>query len=492
MISTPSRLRYRPQPAQEGWHACAAYESGFGGAKFGGKSLGLLIEAVRYKDHPQYRGLLLRRNFPRLQELMDRAWQWFPSLGGHWEGDESRWRFPSSATVAFRHCQHEQDKHNFQGHQYAFVGFDQLEEFSEAQYTFITAQNRSPTGELIPYTRSTFNPGGIGHAWVKRRFVSPKTGDWRQCSPWMPREDRGRVLPSRCFHFANIDDNPAGEAADPTYRLRLEGLPDAERRAYLYGDWDSFSGQVFAEWSEALHVIDSAPLGPNWKRWRAIDYGIARPFVCLWLAYDPEAKRAYVYRELSRPGIVPARAQASQVLELTPGDERVVLTVADPSIWIRQSSGLSIADEYAGAGLHCIAGNNDRLSGLSKVHDWLALAPDGKPRLQVFRRCRQLIANLPSLVFDPAKVEDVESDGPDDEYDALRYGLMAAPWISESLAEAPRDFEMVVTAADGPGRRDLIGDYRRWLAGQRREVEIDPPPQQDDRRIVPPPVGLIR
>jgi hypothetical protein len=73
-----------------------------------------------------------------------------------------------------RHCQHEESKFDYQGHEYQFMGFDQLEEFSATQYGFLLAQNRSGVAELQSYMRVSFNPGGIGHAWVKSRFVGPR------------------------------------------------------------------------------------------------------------------------------------------------------------------------------------------------------------------------------------------------------------------------------------------------------------------------------
>ena len=161
-VAVAPPLAYRPQPKQLDWHACPAYESGFGGAKFGGKTLAMLAESARGIDHPRYRGVIFRRTYPRLQEVMDRAWQWFPSLGGHWQGDQKRWRFPSGASIAMRHCQYEEDKYQYNGHEYHFMGFDQLEEFSETQYRYLMAQNRSGTADLAAYVRATFNPGGRG------------------------------------------------------------------------------------------------------------------------------------------------------------------------------------------------------------------------------------------------------------------------------------------------------------------------------------------
>lgn len=418
----PIDLTYRPQVKQEPWHACPAFESGFGGTKGPGKTLAMLMESTRFVWHPRYRGIIFRRTYPRLQEVMDRARDWFPGLGAHWDGDAHRWVFPSGAMISMRHCQNEEDKRNYHGHEYHFMGFDQLEEFSESQYLFLLAQCRSSVSEIVPYVRDTFNPGGIGHAWVKERFLDHGT---RECEPWTPVNDEGDELPTRCFHFSNIYDNQILLDSDPQYMRVLNSLPEQERRALRDGDWDVFAGQVFTEWRREKHVIRPRLLSPDWERWRSTDYGSARPFVTLWFCMDPAVPRIYVYREISKPGLL-ASQQAQEVVKLTGPDEKIRFHVGDPAMWIKSpDTGKSIARVYRENGVEMKQANNDRLNGLSEVHEWLKDAPDGRPHLQVFETCQQLIKNMPALVYDAHKVEDVDTDGPDDEYDTLRYGVMA-------------------------------------------------------------------
>ena len=420
-------LVYRPQSKQSPWHACPAFESGFGGTKGPGKTLAMLMESARGVHHPRYRGIIFRRTYPRLQEVMDRAWEWFPGLGASWQGDAHRWVFPSGAMISMRHCQNEEDKRNYHGHEYHFMGFDQLEEFSETQYLFLTAQCRSSMPDVKPYVRVNFNPGGVGHAWVKQRFVEHGS---RDCAPWLAFNEVGDELRSRCFHYSNIYDNQILMAADPDYIRTLKGLPEQDRRALLEGDWDVFAGQVLMEWRREKHVIEPIPLHPDWQRIRCTDYGSARPFVTLWLALDKSVPRVYVYREISQPGLL-ASQQADEVVRLT-GDEPIRRHIADPAMWTKSpDSGKSIADIYWEHGITLTKGNNDRLNGLARVREYLRMAPDGRPHLQVFSTCQQLVKNLPALVYDAHKVEDVDTDGPDDEYDALRYGLMALEKIPD-------------------------------------------------------------
>lgn len=431
MAVAPTRLEYRPQAKQLPWHACPAFESGFGGTKGPGKTLSMLMESLRGVGNPRYRGIIFRRTYPRLQEVMDRAWEWFPPLGARWNGDAHRWVFPSGAMISMRHCQNEEDKRNYHGHEYHFMGFDQLEEFSQSMYLFLMAQCRSSVPEIKPYVRVNFNPGGIGHAWVKERFLEHGT---RECAPWTPTNDAGDQLPSRCFHFSNIYDNQILIDADPQYLQVLNSLPEQDRRALRDGDWDVFAGQVLTEWRREKHVVAPFALDPSWPRLRCTDYGSARPFVTLWLALDKSVPRVYVYREISRPGLL-ASEQAKAVLAAQDAGEVVRQHVADPAMWIKSpDSGKSIASIYFENGVTLTQANNDRINGLARVREYLRDAPDGRPHLQVFSTCQQLIKNLPALVYDAHRVEDVDTDGPDDEYDALRYGLMAIEKIPDFTA----------------------------------------------------------
>lgn len=473
-VTRPMLPTYEGQPKQNDWHACSAYESGFGGAKFGGKSLALLMESTRYTHHPAYRGILFRRTYPELTELMDRAWAWFPRVGGSWSGDNKTWSFRNGAKVLMRHCQHEESKQAYQGHEYHFMGFDQLEQFSEGQYTFLLAQNRSGVPDLVPYTRSTFNPGGIGHGWVKSRFIDHGTTG---CPPWKPLDDASRQLPSRCFHFATIDDNPAGEHADPTYRARLLNLSEEEQRGLLHGDWDVFAGQFFGEWRRGLHVRDAFTIPPHWTaRGWSVDWGYGAPWsVHFWVRDEDlyrllNIERWIAYREFYDKGVqdvdqaarikaaIAADNEAQRPHEVTHGKLRWS-AVADPSIWNKKpGGGQSVAQIYQGAPYHLqfSPANNDRHNGWARMRGYMAthralpdltrvaIAPDGMPLLQFVREhCPHAVRTIPALVFDKTDKEDIQQ-GPEVEdhaADEVRYWLMSRSALRLDALLAPVPFE---------------------------------------------------
>jgi len=217
-------------------------------------------------------------------------------------------------------------------------------------------------------------------------------------------------------------DNPYLSSA---YWDELNSLPEPLRRAWVEGDWNVFAGQVFSEWRYDVHVCDPFEIPAHWIRWRAVDWGYSQPFCCLWFAQQPGDDRVYVYRELYAAGLTD-REQARRIRELSAG-ESIRWTLADPSMWTtktHENATFSTADEYGAEGVWLSPADNDRLTGVRRVHQALAMRPDGKPGLLVFRTCVNLIRTLPALPYDAARVEDVDTDAEDHAYDALRYGLM--------------------------------------------------------------------
>ena len=254
---------WEPNPGAQAIFLSREEDEGlYGGAKGGGKSDALFMEALRQKDNPHYKGLLLRRTYPVLSELLERAKNVYPSAGGRWVASESWFVFPSGAKIKFGHCQHEEDKRNYQGHEYQFIGFDQLEEFSESQYLFLMAQNRTSHTDLKCYIRATANPGGPGHWWVKRRFIDGK-------KPGVTYENRyelpdGRVMTRTSVYVpATVRDNPRVNAG---YIATLMELPEQDRKALMDGDWEAYSsGSIFD--AHGMRMQQARVAAPQWVGW---------------------------------------------------------------------------------------------------------------------------------------------------------------------------------------------------------------------------------
>lgn len=211
-----------------------AYEVLYGGAKGGGKSDVLLFASLRFIDNPGYKALILRRTFPKLLELIERS-KCFSKIGGRYNRQEKMWRFPSGAIIRFGHCENSGDELNYQGQEYQYIGFDQLEEFTETMYNIIKAQGRSSNGIPV-FIRSTANPGGIGALFIKQLFIEGKEPNKKYSRIFTVNNKE--VSLTSIFIPSNIYDNKILMENDPSYAAKLMALPEKYRKMYLDGDWN--------------------------------------------------------------------------------------------------------------------------------------------------------------------------------------------------------------------------------------------------------------
>jgi predicted phage terminase large subunit-like protein len=200
----------------------------YGGAARGGKSDALLMSALQYVEYPEYRAIIFRRTFPRLNMdggLIPRSKEWLGGKGPVFDEVDHRWTVPSGATLTFGHMQNEDDKLAYQGGEWHFVGFDEVTEFSESQYTYMFSRQSQIVGSAIPLRmRATANPIGPGKPWVKKR--------WGISDDGVENPAPGR----RVFIPAALDDNP--HVDQETYD---EGLKELGTILYLqlrHGRWD--------------------------------------------------------------------------------------------------------------------------------------------------------------------------------------------------------------------------------------------------------------
>ena len=445
------------------------YEALYGGAAGGGKSDALVIEALRQIDKPKYKALILRKVYPMLGELIDKSLSYYPRIcpGAKYNASTHTWRFPSGAKIIFGAMQHTQDRIKYQGQAYDFVAFDELTQFSWEEYSYLFSRNRPNAPGMDVYIRATANPGGIGHGWVKERFITPAPPmtPIKEAVEWTePDGSRRESVQTRIFVPSTVFDNAALLANDPLYVQRLASMPEAERQALLYGDWDSFSGQVFREWRDdpahyddhvRTHVINPFPVPPEWTIWCGLDWGFSRPFSVGWYAVAPD-RRLYRIREYygcdgtpNRGVLMEPEAVAREIRRIEADDPnlrgRQIHRVGDPAIWSSDGTE-SIGALMERQRVYWERGDHARISGKMQCHNRLAFDRDGYPRFYCFSTCKHFIRTIPALVYDETDVEDVDTAGEDHIYDEWRYVCMANPVPPLIEAQKPqRGFDPLST-----------------------------------------------
>lgn len=406
-------------------------------------------------DNQAYRGVIFRRTFPRLGEIIDRSHKYYRKLGGVYSGSDSTlklpaWTFRSGAKVAFSHCQNEEDKYNHQGREWHFIGFDQLEEFTETQYLYLIAQNRTSEKSIRCYIRSTANPGGVGHSWVKRRFIDclkpyeikrfKRVNDEDiECDESDP------VGISRSFVPATVYDNPSLTTNDPGYVSRLEQLPEIDKQALLYGNWEIFKGQFFKMWRNSIHVKDKAVL-PGHFKFLALDYGYSKPSAVGWWAVDFDGN-LHQYRELYVEGLTYEKL-AHRIIEETPSDERMEYCVADPAIWgdrkhhsdgVKGESGAETMQAVFKDFTTLVKADNSRVTGWGRMRIMMEPKKDQfgmmSSRMTWAPECKHSVRTIPAMIHDDRIPEDMDSDGEDHAADESRYAVMSRPVTAERVRE---------------------------------------------------------
>ena len=455
----------------------------FGGARGGGKSdfqLGFQIDgAALYGE--QWRGIMFRKTFPQLEELQTRAREIFGAAGAQYKTQPSAefpvsncWYFPNGATVRMRYIEHERDFEQYQGHQYTGIGFDELTNYpTDVGYRMMLSCLRSAHG--VPCTiRATGNPGGVGHIWVKARFVDV-------APPMTPWTDPKTGL-TRLFVPSRIQDNQILLSSDPSYINRLKGAgSEALVKAWLDGDWDIVAGAFFDCWDRARHVLRPFEIPKDWPRFRSFDWGSAKPFSVGWYAVsdgefaDIPRGALVKYREWygMRPGQanvglkLTAEQVADGILERQAPDEKIDYSVIDPAAFTADG-GPSIAERMAARKVFFQRADNARTARRGAMGGWdlirqrLVGDDEGRAMLFFFDTCVDTIRTLPALQHDEMRPEDVDTDGEDHAGDETRYACAARPWVREADKPKPVRFagstQLTVNEVIAQRRRARLGE----------------------------------
>lgn len=442
---------WKPHPKQAEFMSRPEYEVLYGGAAGGGKSDAIIAEALRQVDNPNYRGIIFRKTFPQCRELIIKSQRLYKQAypKAKYNGTEHFWEFPSGAKIYFGSMPNELSYLNYQGLSYSFIAFDELTHFTKEEYEYLITRNRADGEGLRVYIRATANPGGIGHAWVKERFITASEPGQPYSFTAKITDNKGKTIEmerSRVFIPSSVFDNPALLKNDPNYIGNLATMPEAQKKALLYGDWDSYEGQVFTEFKNipsayktrlGTNVIEPFEIPRSWKRYRTFDYGYSKPYAVQWWAIDYDG-RAYLYRQLygcesdkpntglrDEPHVIARKIREIED-QLEKGND--ITGIADPAIWdeSRGKEG-TIITMFENEGVFFEKGKHDRLSGKMQCHYRFAMDEDNKPMAYIFSTCKPFLRTIPNLIYSTKNTEDVDTTQEDHDYDAMRYFFMSNP-----------------------------------------------------------------
>jgi len=469
---------WEPQPGPQTSALLADWcdELFYGGERGGGKSdfqIGYQEDgALRYAG--KSRGIMFRKTYPELEELQSRAAEVFPGSGAVYKTQPSKdypfsncWYWPNGATVKMRFIEHERDYGRYHGHQYTHISFDEVTEYPTlAGLLKMLSTLRSPYG--VPCTmRATGNPGGVGHAAVKQRYIDVGP-------PMAPYLDPDTGF-TRMFVPSKTSDNQILLRNDPAYRSRIKaatGGNETLRKAWLEGDWDIVAGAFFDNWSTARNVVKPFTLPDHWLRFRSGDWGSARPFSFGWWAVVSDdfpvghlvlPRGCLVrYREwygMARDGNgqplfnVGLKLTAEQVgaglREREAKDVPISYGVLDPAAF-SQDGGPSINERiFTGSGNKVLfrRADNARVPHRGSMGGWdqMRARIDGesleRPMVVCFDTCTDSIRTIPMQQHDADRIEDINTEGEDHAADDWRYGCMSRPWTRPAPVDLPTRFD---------------------------------------------------
>lgn len=440
----------KPSPKQEMFLKAVAKVVIFGGSRGGGKSWSVRCKAIILAlAYAGIKLMIVRKTYPELTANHIKPLKEILHIGqkgsiAKYNDSKKEITFTNGSTILFGYCDSDKDIDRYQGTEVDVLFIDEAthhsEEIIKKFMACVRGVNNFPKRIYL-----TCNPGGKGHAYIKRIAIDRKF-------------EEGENPDDYVFIQSLVTDNKALMREQPDYIKQLEALPHKLREAWLNGRWDIFEGVFFEEFrltpdpqkchemgittEEALqehrwtHVIKPFDIPKHWKIYRSYDFGYGKPFSICWYCVDTEGC-AYMILELYGCTQTPnegVRWSASQQFDKVCEIERehpylkgkAIQGVADPSIW-DGSKGISVAEEADKHQLWFEKGINDRIAGWQQVHERLKFNSKGEAMLYFFENCKHAIRTLPLMMYDEHKPEDLDTDLEDHIADSLRYFCMMRP-----------------------------------------------------------------
>lgn len=449
---------FRPNKGpQEYFLAAAEDEVFYGGARGGGKTYSLIMDPLRYCGNKNFRALFIRRTMPELRDIIYLSTQIYPKVykGAKFHKQSNTWNFPSGSRIEFGYAETEMDAERYRGQSYTWAGIDELPLYPDSGvYDLIKSSVRTTDPTLKTYMRSTGNPGNVGSAWVKKKFIDPAPSNTRfhEHTTFYDHVKGEMRTTSRSLKYipATLFDNPY-LTRDENYISALASLPEIKRKQMLEGNWDVIEEGAFPEFDREVHVVKPFAVPGNWQKFRAADWGYSSPFSCLWMAVDWDGN-VYVYREWYDQGVIAdewatriaeIEIEAKEFMDYGVIDGSTDSSRGDTGLTIYETINKVLRDKGVKFFKKADRSPGSRAAGKQAVHQRLALKPSGladedgkdilKPTLFIFDSCTDLIRTLPQLPVDPLDPEKVAKKNQEDHsYDALQYGLRSRPKSSKN------------------------------------------------------------
>ena len=419
---------------------------GYGGARGGGKSHAVRIDAVRGAlKYPGIKILIVRRRYTDLQgNYVEPLNKILPSTIAEYNSQLHQYYFINGSTIKLGHFQsYGQAADEYQGQEFDWIFMDEATQFTEQEFRLLGGCLRG-VNNIPKKFRLTMNPGGVGHRWVKRLFID------RQFKTDCANPEENENPDDYEFIQALVTDNTALMKSNggKQYLAMLSSLPENIRNAHRYGDWDALGGNYFPEFQTATHVCEPFVIPSSWARYRAFDYGLDALAV-LWFAIAPNG-RVYMYRELKKSGLIVSDA-AQEILSNTGVNEKIVTTYAPDDIWSRQKdTGKTMAEVFLSNGVAIVKASRSRVQGWLQVKEFLAPMEDGKPKLMVFNTCQNFIDDIQSIQASDKDPNDCAVEPHDITHllDSCRYFCISRTMAAKSGEDKPEPDEFETAEED--------------------------------------------
>lgn len=441
---------------QEAFIESKAFETLFGGAAGGGKSYGQLTDALLFAlKYPKSKQIIFRRTFADLEKSLIRvSLEMYPRSVATYNSSKHTWKFKNGSIIDFGYIDNEKDVFQYQSAEYDQIRFDELTHFTEYMYVYMISRCRGAN----PYPKglkSSTNPGGVGHSWVKERFI-----DIGPPNVLHEVTLESNKKSTRIFIPSLVQDNVFMLEYDAEYIDRLDNLPEKERQALKYGDWEVYDGMYFPEFKRRTHVIEPFEIPNEWFRYISIDYGLDM-FAVLFHAVDTEGND-YIYNEIHESNLIVS--EAAKKLKSYPDCDKAKYRYAPPDLWNRRNdTGKSAAEIFYENGVELTKCSADRINGWLAAKEWIKPYESRdeqtgetvvKTHMKVFNNCLNLIRCLQSIQHDEKNPNDVATQPHEFTHitDSLRYFCVSRPTatkIKESAKEVHINFR-----SEMPKRKD--------------------------------------